>query len=136
MVPMAEERRPEKGTASGERPHCALMLIRPTMLERASTRGAAASAEAVKREACWPFHESRSAACTYTVHYIVHHIVHYRVQYTVHYIVHYILHYMVHCMLHYIAHSVVHYTVHYILYHYGQVSTEVSTTTATSATSA
>ena len=32
-------------TVSGERPHCALMLMRPTMVERQSTRGAAASEE-------------------------------------------------------------------------------------------
>eukprot|EP00964_Phaeocystis_antarctica_P010393 scaffold5721_cov50-Phaeocystis_antarctica.AAC.3 len=64
MVPIAEERRPEKGTASGERPHWALMLMRPTMVDSASTRGAAASAEDVKRAACCPFHESYSALCT------------------------------------------------------------------------
>ena len=40
MVPIAEERRAEKGTLSGERPHWLLMLIRPTTVESASTSGA------------------------------------------------------------------------------------------------
>ena len=40
MVPIAELRRPEKGTTSGERAHAALKLMRPTMLARQSTSGA------------------------------------------------------------------------------------------------
>ena len=64
IVPWAEERRPEKGTTSGERPHCALMLMRPTIVDRTSTSGAARSADAVKIAACWPFHESLTAATT------------------------------------------------------------------------
>ena len=32
IVPSAEERRPEKGSSSGERPHCVLRLTRPTWL--------------------------------------------------------------------------------------------------------
>eukprot|EP00967_Tisochrysis_lutea_P083643 scaffold116332_cov35-Tisochrysis_lutea.AAC.2 len=49
---------------SGERPHCALMLMRPTIVERASTSGAALSALEVKMAACWPFQESLAALTT------------------------------------------------------------------------
>lgn len=48
IVPCADERRPEKGTTSGERPHCALMLIRPTTEESVSTSGAADAVLVVK----------------------------------------------------------------------------------------
>lgn len=51
IVPIAERRRPEKGTTSGERPHWELMLMRPTMVDSESTIGAAASAEFVKMAA-------------------------------------------------------------------------------------
>ena len=54
IVPSAEERRPEKGRTSGLLPHCVLMLIRPTTVESASTRGAAAVADSVKIAACLP----------------------------------------------------------------------------------
>mmetsp|Transcript_27937 Transcript_27937/g.65225 ORF Transcript_27937/g.65225 Transcript_27937/m.65225 type:complete len:205 (-) Transcript_27937:1422-2036(-) len=64
MVPIADERLPEKGTTSGERPHCALRLIRPTILDKASTSGAAFTASAVNRAACWPFHDAFKAAFT------------------------------------------------------------------------
>ena len=43
---------------------CALRLMRPTTVERESTRGAAASAEDVKMAACWPFHEVLMASST------------------------------------------------------------------------
>mmetsp|Transcript_14923 Transcript_14923/g.37823 ORF Transcript_14923/g.37823 Transcript_14923/m.37823 type:complete len:321 (+) Transcript_14923:343-1305(+) len=64
MVPIAELRRPEKGTWSGERPHCMLMLMRPTCDESASMSGAAAAALEVKMADCWPFHDSLSAVYT------------------------------------------------------------------------
>ena len=54
IVPRAEERRPEKGSSSGERPHCVFRLTRPTAVASTSTRGAAAAAERVKMAACWP----------------------------------------------------------------------------------
>ena len=54
IVPSAEERRPEKGSSSGERPHCVFRLTRPTAVASTSTRGAAAAAERVKMAACWP----------------------------------------------------------------------------------
>ena len=53
MVPSAEERRPENGSSSGERPHCVFRLTRPTAVASTSTRGAAAAAERVKMAACW-----------------------------------------------------------------------------------
>ena len=52
IVPSAEERRPEKGSSSGERPHCVFRLTRPTAVASTSTRGAAAAAERVKMAAC------------------------------------------------------------------------------------
>ena len=52
IVPSAEERRPEKGNSSGERPHCVLRLTRPTAVASKSTRGAAAAADCVKIAAC------------------------------------------------------------------------------------
>ena len=57
IVPCADERRPEKGTLSGDRPHWTLMLMRPTTVESLSTKGAAMSpvASDVKIAACWPF---------------------------------------------------------------------------------
>ena len=41
IVPSALERRAENGSSSGERPHCVLMLIRPTLADSRSTSGAA-----------------------------------------------------------------------------------------------
>ena len=66
MVPMAELRRPLNGKASGERWHWALMLMRPTMVESASTSGAAAApvGSEEKMAACWPFHEALAADTT------------------------------------------------------------------------
>ena len=66
MVPMAEERRPEKGNESGERWHCALILMRPTMVLKLSTRDAASLLiwSEVKMALCWPFHDSLAAAFT------------------------------------------------------------------------
>ena len=64
MVPMAEERRPEKGKASGPRAHCMLMLTRPTIVESASTSGAAAAGSSVKMAACWPFQECLRVSTT------------------------------------------------------------------------
>ena len=43
MVPIALERRPEKGNTSGERLHWTLILIRPTIVLSASTIGAVAA---------------------------------------------------------------------------------------------
>ena len=54
IVPSAEERRPEKGSSSGERPHCVLRLMRPTAVESTSMSGAAAAADCVKMAACGP----------------------------------------------------------------------------------
>mmetsp|Transcript_25768 Transcript_25768/g.58584 ORF Transcript_25768/g.58584 Transcript_25768/m.58584 type:complete len:206 (+) Transcript_25768:251-868(+) len=58
IVPIAEERRPEKGKESGPREHCELMLIRPTTVESVSTRAAVSfDAPVVKMAACCPFQE-------------------------------------------------------------------------------
>lgn len=58
IVPRAEERRPENGRTSGLRPHWELMLIRPTTVERAFTRGADSLAEEVNMEA-WAVRRGR-----------------------------------------------------------------------------
>jgi hypothetical protein len=57
MVPIAEERRPEKGNTSGERLHCTFRLMRPTIVLSASTMGAVVApvASLLKIAACWPF---------------------------------------------------------------------------------
>mmetsp|Transcript_17443 Transcript_17443/g.70091 ORF Transcript_17443/g.70091 Transcript_17443/m.70091 type:complete len:333 (-) Transcript_17443:523-1521(-) len=65
MVPIADERRPEKGRTSGPRWHWVLMLARPTMVARRSTRVAAAAASRrVKSATCWPDHEVLAAVTT------------------------------------------------------------------------
>mmetsp|Transcript_26691 Transcript_26691/g.78599 ORF Transcript_26691/g.78599 Transcript_26691/m.78599 type:complete len:223 (+) Transcript_26691:177-845(+) len=64
IVPMAEDRRPAKGTLSGDRPHCMLRLMRPTWVASASMSGAAAFTSCVKMAACWPFQLALTAACT------------------------------------------------------------------------
>jgi hypothetical protein len=53
IVPMAEDRRPEKGNTSGERPHCVFRLTRPTAVESTSSSGPNAAASFVKIAACW-----------------------------------------------------------------------------------
>lgn len=40
IVPNAEERRPENGKESGDRPHCVLILILPTTVAKESTMDA------------------------------------------------------------------------------------------------
>lgn len=54
-VPNAEDRRPENGNASGDRPHWVLTLMRPTAVLKISMRGARVSEELVKIAACWPY---------------------------------------------------------------------------------
>lgn len=55
IVPKAEDLLAEKGNTSGERAHCVLMLILPTVKERTSTRPALESTSVVKIAACWPY---------------------------------------------------------------------------------
>ena len=64
MVPMADDRRPEKGNTSGERLHCTLRLMRPTIVLSASTMGAVELPDAslVKMAACCPFQDALAAA--------------------------------------------------------------------------
>ena len=57
MVPIADDRRPENGKTSGPRAHCMLTFTLPTIVDNASTSGAAAAASRVKMAACWPFHD-------------------------------------------------------------------------------
>mmetsp|Transcript_23283 Transcript_23283/g.64512 ORF Transcript_23283/g.64512 Transcript_23283/m.64512 type:complete len:346 (+) Transcript_23283:821-1858(+) len=64
MVPIALERRPEKGKTSGPRLHWALRLMRPTTAESMSTKDAAAPGSRVKIAACCPFQDARTAAST------------------------------------------------------------------------
>ena len=68
MVPMADDRRPEKGNTSGERLHCTLIFTRPTMVDSVSRSPAASvpSGDAVKSAACCPFQDLRSADLTWS----------------------------------------------------------------------
>lgn len=54
MVPMADERRPEKGNTSGDRPHWVLIFTLPTTVDSISSSGAASLESVVKMDACCP----------------------------------------------------------------------------------
>lgn len=57
---------PEKGAVSGDRPHCALMLILPNTVEKRSTSSADSVfvEDDVKMDTCWPYLPSREYLST------------------------------------------------------------------------